>query len=52
VLYQPEIAASPDALLVASVVSVALLVIVYVLWSGRITLHAPAEQQRDAEDTG
>jgi hypothetical protein len=50
VLYQPELGPSGDALLVALAASVALLVLVYVLWSGRIELRAPAEQQREAEE--
>lgn len=52
VLYQPEIGPSRDALLVALAVSVALLAPVYLLWSGRIELTAPAEQQREAEEQG
>jgi hypothetical protein len=51
-LYQPEIGPSPEALLVTLAVSIALLPPVYVLWSGRIELSAPAEQQREAEDQG
>ena len=50
VLYQPELGPSRNALLVALAVSIALLVLVYVLWAGRIELHAPAEQQREAEE--
>ena len=50
VLYQPELGPSRNALLVALAVSIALLVLVYVLWAGRIQLHAPAEQQREAEE--
>jgi hypothetical protein len=52
VLYQPEIGPSPDALLVTIAVSIALLLPVYVLWSGRIELSAPAEQQHEAEEQG
>jgi ethanolamine transporter EutH len=51
-LYQPEIAASEEALLLVLAVSVALSAVVYVLWSDRIELHAPAEQQREAEEQG
>jgi hypothetical protein len=51
-LYQPEIGPSPNALLVTLAVSIALLLPVYVLWSGRIELSAPAEQQREAEEQG
>jgi hypothetical protein len=50
VLYQPEIAASTEALLLTLAVSIALVGLVYVLWSGRIELRAPAEQQREAEE--
>lgn len=50
VLYQPELGPSPDALLFTLAVSVALLAPVYLLWSGRIELNAPAEQQREAEE--
>ena len=50
VLYQPEIGLSADALLVTLAVSAALAALVYVLWSGRIEVKAPAEQQREAEE--
>lgn len=50
VLYQPEIAASASTLLIMLAVSFALVALVYVLWSGRIELAAPPEQQRVAED--
>ena len=50
VLYQPEIGPSPEALLIALAVSVGLVVPVYFLWSGRIDVRAPAEQQREAEE--
>lgn len=50
VLYQPEIGPSRDALLVSFAVSAALLALVYLLWSGRIELNAPREQQREAEE--
>ena len=49
VLYQPELGPSLDAMIVALVVSVALFAVVWVLWAGRIELHAPADQQREAE---
>jgi hypothetical protein len=48
-LYQPELGPSLTALLWAFAVSAALAVVVWVLWAGRIELHAPAEQQREAE---
>jgi hypothetical protein len=49
-LYRPELGPSQAALLVALVLSAALLAIVYVSWSGRIAGKAPAEQQREAEE--
>jgi hypothetical protein len=49
VLYQPELGPSRDAMFVALAGSAALLVAVWVLWAGRIELHAPADQQREAE---
>lgn len=50
VLYQPEIGPSTAALLVTLAVTAALTVLVYVLWSDRIEVKAPAEQQREAEE--
>jgi hypothetical protein len=50
VMYQPEIGPSANAMLAALAVSIVLLAAVYLLWSGRIELHAPAEQQREAEE--
>ena len=50
VLYQPELGPSPEALLVTLAVSGVLAALVYVLWLGRIEWHAPAEQQREAEE--
>jgi hypothetical protein len=50
VLYQPEIGPSANALLLAFAASAALLVLVYLLWAGRIEISAPAEQQREAEE--
>jgi hypothetical protein len=49
VLYQPELGPSLDALLVALALSAVLVMLVYLLWSGRIELKAPTEQQREAE---
>jgi hypothetical protein len=49
VLYQPELGPSPEALLAALGVSVALAMLVWLLWAGRIELAAPREQQREAE---
>jgi len=50
VLYQPELGPSLKALLLALILSVVLLGLVYVLWSGRIEFRAPPEQQREAEE--
>lgn len=50
VLYQPELGPSLKALLLALILSVVLLGLVYVLWSGRIEVRAPPEQQREAEE--
>ena len=49
VLYQPEVGPSLGALLVSLALSAVLLLLVVLLWSGRIDLHAPAEQQRETE---
>jgi len=51
VLYRPEIAPSAAAVLLALGVSVVLAGVVYLLWSGRVELRAPKEQQREAEET-
>jgi hypothetical protein len=48
-LYQPELGPSLTALLWAFAVAIALAVVVWLLWAGRIELHAPVEQQREAE---
>ena len=50
VLYQPELGPSASALLGVAAVLAVLLVVVYLLWSGRIEMRAPAEQQREAEE--
>lgn len=50
VLYQPEIGPSASAMLVVLAAAVALLALVYFLWSDRIDVKAPAEQQREAEE--
>jgi hypothetical protein len=52
VLYQPELGPSPEALLFTLALAAALVAPVYLLWSGRIELSAPAEQQREAEEQG
>jgi hypothetical protein len=50
ILYQPEIGPSSGALLLAVAVSVVLVPLVYVLWSGRVEARAAPEQQREAEE--
>lgn len=50
VLYQPELGPSPEALAIVLAVSVLLLAPVYLAWSNRIEVRAPAEQQREAEE--
>jgi hypothetical protein len=50
VLYQPELAPSPGALLVVLAASVLLGGLVYLLWAGRIEWRAQVEQQREAEE--
>lgn len=50
VMYQPELGPSSNALLPALGASVVLGALVYLLWSGRIEMDAPAEQQREAEE--
>lgn len=50
VLYQPEIGPSAKAVVISIVVSAALAVLVYALWSDRIDIKAPSEQQREAEE--
>jgi hypothetical protein len=48
-LYQPEIGPSAAALLAAIAFTGVSVLLVTLLWSGRITLRAPLEQQREAE---
>lgn len=50
VLYQPELSPSFDAAMSIGALSAVLLVLVYLLWSGRIEVKAPPEQQREAEE--
>src|SRR5687767_10376469 len=50
VLFRPEIGPSPEALLGALAISAALLGLVYWLWSDRLKLEAPRDQQREAEE--
>jgi hypothetical protein len=49
VLYQPELGPSLGASLVVLAFAGVLLLLVSVLWAGRIELHARTEQQREAE---
>jgi hypothetical protein len=49
-LYQPELGPSTGALLITLGVSAVLALLVYVVWSGRIELTAPREQQAEAEE--
>lgn len=51
VMYQPEIAPSMEAVLLALGISVALAAVVYLSWSGRVALRAPRDQQREADET-
>jgi hypothetical protein len=50
VLYQPEIGPSLEALLATVALAVALLVLIFWLWSDRVDMEAPREQQREAEE--
>jgi hypothetical protein len=50
ILYQPELAPSAEALITVLAASGLLGGLVYWMWSGRIGLRAPAEQQREAEE--
>jgi hypothetical protein len=49
-LYQPELAPSVGALVAILGACAVLGALVYVLWAGRISLRAPREQQRQAEE--
>jgi hypothetical protein len=50
VFYQPQLAPSAEALVVVLVASVLLGLLAYFLWWGRISMTAPREQQREAEE--
>jgi hypothetical protein len=50
ILYQPELAPSAEALITVLAASGLSGGLVYWMWSGRIGLRAPAEQQREAEE--
>jgi hypothetical protein len=50
VLYQPEVGPSLNALVLAVVLSAALLTLASLVWAGRIEWHAPREQQREADE--
>jgi hypothetical protein len=49
-LYQPELGPSLGALLITGALAGALAPFVYFLWAPRIDVHAPGEQQREAEE--
>ena len=50
VLYQPDFGPSRDAFLLVFGFSAVLAALVYWLWSGRVALDAPPEQQHEAEE--
>ncbi len=50
VLFEPELAPSPETMLVTLAVSALLAGLVFASWAGRLRMDAPAEQQRDAEE--
>jgi hypothetical protein len=50
VLYQPELGPSLDALLATGALSAVVVLLAYFLWAGRVDVHAPREQQREAEE--
>jgi hypothetical protein len=50
ILYQPELAPSAEALVVVLVAALILGLLTYFLWWGRVSLAAPREQQREAEE--
>lgn len=50
VLYQPELGPSTDVLLITLAFSAVLVVLLYLLWSGRIEWAAAREQQVEAEE--
>jgi hypothetical protein len=50
VLYQPELGPSAAALATSVLLSLLLVVPLYAAWSGRISVEAPREQQREAEE--
>lgn len=50
ILFRPELGPSGNVLLASGAISGTLLVLTYALWSGRIRVDAPADQQREAEE--
>ena len=50
VLYQPELAPSGQALVAVLAASLVFGLLAYFLWWGRVSLAAPREQQREAEE--
>jgi hypothetical protein len=49
-LYQPELAPSLDAVLAVLLAAAVSVLLVYLLWIGRVAGTARAEQQREAEE--
>jgi hypothetical protein len=49
IFYHPEIGPSPEFLLITGATAALLSAIAWLCWRGRITWHAPREQQREAE---
>jgi hypothetical protein len=52
VLYGPELGPSPEALVATIALAAVLAALTWLVWSSRIALHAPVEQQREAEAEG
>jgi hypothetical protein len=50
ILYQPELAPSPNALLVVVLTSLLLVGLAYATWAGRFAMNAPSVQQREADE--
>jgi hypothetical protein len=50
ILYRPELGPSGETLLASAAVAAALLALTCVAWSGRMSVNAPSDQQREAEE--
>jgi len=50
ILYQPEVAPSPHALIATIAASLLLAVLALAVWAGRTAIDAPIEQQREADE--